>query len=114
MKKVVVLSWIYLVRRVTAGCLGFGRAPSFFLQHTFSGIQAGPITHPPLEIPEVGHCVGSGVLSIDDRTDQRVYSSSALSTGEQTWIGAIGVSLATLTAAGTYRVTLKGFAVDLW
>lgn len=100
--------------RYRAGCLGFGRAPVFMLEHTFSGVQAGPETRPPLDIPELGHSVGSGFLSIDGRTDQRVYSSSALSTGEQSWIGAIGVSLATLSAFGTYRVTLKGFAVELW
>jgi hypothetical protein len=58
--------------------------------------------------------VGCASLSIADRSDHRPFSNRQLSTGAQDWIGAVGVSLATLTGVGQYRVILRAFSIYLW
>jgi hypothetical protein len=58
--------------------------------------------------------VGCASLSIADRSDHRPVSNRQLSTGAQDWIGAVGVSLATLTGVGQYRVILRAFSIYLW
>jgi hypothetical protein len=101
-------------RNYRAGCLGFGRAPQFMLEFNHCGVQGGPITNPPTDPPQLGYAVGSASLSIDARSDHRPFSNRKLSTGEQDWIGALGVSLATFNGVGQYQVLLRRFAIYLW
>ena len=97
-----------------AGCLGLGRAPQFMLEFNHCGIQAGPVTDPQTNPPQLGYAVGSASLSIDARSDHRPFSNRKLSTGDQDWIGALGVSLATFNGIGQYQVLLRRFAIYLW
>jgi hypothetical protein len=101
-------------RNYRAGCLGFGRAPQFILEFNHCGFQAGPVTDPPTDPPQLGYAVGSASLSIDARSDHRPFSNRNLSTGAQDWIGALGVSLATSHGVGQYQVLLRRFAIYLW
>lgn len=81
-----------------------GNPPRFTMEFAFCGHDA--IT--------VGHSVGSGSLAIDTKKDQRVFSSTALSTSGQTSIGALGVSLVTQSGVGHIMVRLRSFSVSLW
>jgi hypothetical protein len=101
-------------QRYRAGCFGFGRAPEFMLEFNYCGMQAGPISDPPADPPQLGYAVGCASLSIADRSDHRPFSNRTLSTGSHEWIGALGVSVATLHGVGQYQVVLRRFSVDLW
>lgn len=78
----------------------------FFLEHYFCGKNA------------VGkHSIGYGMLSVGPpikRNDQRAYSNTALSGGQQSWIGALGVTLVTLTGFGQIKVRLRNFTISTW
>jgi hypothetical protein len=101
--------------RYRAGCLGFGRAPRFTMEMNFCGRQSAPVPPgPQTEPPQLGYAVASGSLSIAGRADHRVLSSRTLSTGVQDWIGALGISLATIRGVGKYRVRLLDLAIDRW
>jgi hypothetical protein len=85
----------------------------FILEHAFCGYGAAAAAN--------GHTPGSGSLIIrqagwfpePDKTDHRVYSSSALSAvGEpETSIGALGVSLVTAIGVGRLTVRLRTFTL---
>lgn len=78
----------------------------FTLEHYFCGVNAAG-----------RQAVGFGTLSIGapiGEDDQRVYSNAQLSDGSQDWIGALGVTLATLTGNGRFSVRLRSFSVAMW
>lgn len=78
----------------------------FVLQHHFCGINAAR-----------GYTIGYGSLTIGPpirKDDQRVYSNAGLSTGQQTWIGALGVALVTIQGAGRISVRVRSFSVWIW
>lgn len=78
----------------------------FVLEHHFCGKNAAG-----------KQAVGFGTLSIGppiSSNDQRAYSHPGLSSGSQTWIGALGPTLVTLTGSGEIKVRLRNFAVWLW
>jgi hypothetical protein len=101
-------------QKYRAAWFPFWRPPRFMLEFNHCGIQAGPATNPPMDPPQLGYAVGSASLSIGARSDHRPFSNRALSTGEQDWIGALGVSLATIRGVGQYQVVLRRFTIDLW
>lgn len=103
----------YLAYR--AGCLGFGRAPQFLLEMNFCGKQSAPIPNgQQTDPPQLGYAVASGSLSIDDRSDHRVLSTTNLTTDTQSHIGALGVAIATIGGVGQYRARFRRFAISLW
>lgn len=68
----------------------------FMLGHHFCGANASR-----------GYAIGYGTLTIGApirKDDQRVYSNSGLSNGQQTWIGTLGVTLVTVTGHGRIAV----------
>jgi hypothetical protein len=72
--------------------------PVFLLEHYFCGFRAAG-----------RYSIGHGSLTIKPPAttkDQRVYSNKALSGGQQTWIGALGVTLVTLDGFGKIMVRL--------
>lgn len=85
--------------------------PTFVLDHAFCGYAAATNGHTP----------GSGKLRIrwlfgPDKRDQRVYSSKELMKTAPlpagATIGAVGVSIATLTGVGTFGARVRSF--QLW
>lgn len=80
-----------------------GNPPRFVMEFAFCGHDA--VT--------AGHSVGSGSLTIGTRRDQRVFSSTALSTGVAS-IGSLGVALVTLSGVGQIMIRLRSFSVSLW
>jgi len=77
----------------------------YAMEHNFCGINAVG-----------GRAIGSGALFIGPPgtlRDQRVYSNVGLS-GGQTWIGALGVTLVTLSGTGQIMVRLRKFSVSAW
>ncbi|HSM37110.1 MAG TPA: hypothetical protein VK837_11980 [Longimicrobiales bacterium] len=82
-------------------------APARFqLEHHFCGVNAAGRY-------AVG--VGTAVVGPPIRaSDQRVYSQDGLSGGQQDWIGALGVTLATINGFGHMGVRLRRFSVSLW
>jgi hypothetical protein len=63
------------------------------------------------------YSIGYGSLSIGPpikKNDQRVFSSTGLSGGQQSWIGALGVTLVTLTGVGQITVRLRNFSISMW
>lgn len=81
-----------------------GNPPRFVLEFAFCGYDA--VT--------AGHSVGSGSLSIGTKNDQRLFSSTALSTGAPPSIGSLAVALVTLSGVGQIMVRLRRFSVSLW
>ena len=78
----------------------------FVLEHHFCGKNGA-----------IGHSVGYGTLSVKppiNKADQRVYSNTKLSGGQQSWIGALGVTLVTLTGSGQIKVRLRNFGISTW
>jgi len=78
----------------------------FVLEHHFCGVKAAG-----------RYSIGYGSLSIGppiSKTDQRVYSNLGLSGGQQSWIGALGVTLVTLDGVGQIMVRLRGFSISTW
>lgn len=78
----------------------------FQLDHYFCGVNAAG-----------RYSTGFGSLSIGPpirEDDQRLYSSEGLSGEEQTWIGALGVTLATASLPGTMTARLRSFSVWTW
>jgi hypothetical protein len=76
------------------------------MEHSFCGINAAN-----------GRSFGDGRLTIGPPgvlRDQRVYSNTSLSTGQQGWIGALGVTLVTLSGTGQIKVRVRKFAISLW
>lgn len=92
------------------GCLGvfLRRAPVFTLEHAFCGYAA----------QDNGHTPGSGMLKIRfpfwvEKCDYRVYSSTELlPLPAGSTIGAVGVSVATVSGVGTFGARLRSFR--LW
>jgi hypothetical protein len=77
----------------------------FTLEHAFAGF----------DYDTAGHTVSCGALSISGyRPDQRVFSNAAISTNPQTWIGALGISIATIDGIGTMRARFRFFTVETW
>jgi len=76
----------------------------FSLDYAFGGAPVGPAP---------GHAVGCGALSIGTKTDQRVFSTTTLGSSNQSWIGALGISLSTSKGEGTIAVRLRLFSVSL-
>ena len=77
----------------------------YVLEHHFCGKKAAG-----------RYSTGCGFLSVGPpikKNDQRLYSSSGLSGGQQTWIGALGVTLVTLTGSGQISVRLRSFAISM-
>ena len=81
-----------------------GNPPRFAMEFAFCGHDA----------VSAGHSVGSGSLAIGTRNDQRVFSSTALSTGAPPWIGALGIAVVTLSGVGQIMVRLRNFSVSIW
>ncbi len=78
-------------------------AKRFVLEHTYCGFN----------IDTIGHSAGSGALSIAGLDpDQRVFSNNKLSVGQ--WIGALGISIATIDGIGRLSVHLRKFSVEIW
>lgn len=103
----------------------------FILSFAFSGIQAGPAPDPRSPGDPLGYAVGCGFLEMSSwvlvrkkweiwtwfrrsKKDLRLFSSTQLSTGNQTWIGALGVSLATVSGQGTIMARLRRFTISTW
>jgi hypothetical protein len=60
-----------------------------------------------------GSAAAGGVRPIR-KDDQRVYSNSGLSSGQQSWIGALGVTVVTLTGSGQISARLRSFSLSTW
>lgn len=78
----------------------------FRLEHHFCGIKASR-----------GYAIGYGTLSVGPpirKDDQRVYSNAGLSGGQQTWIGALGITVVTLNGVGQIMARLRTFSVWTW
>lgn len=78
----------------------------FMLGHHFCGRNAAG-----------RYSIGLGTLSISPPIgldDERMYSSVGLSGGQQTWIGALGVTVVTLNGAGRITARLRSFTVWTW
>lgn len=78
----------------------------FTLKNYFCGVKA------------VGRqSIGFGSLStssqIGAKEDQRLYSTAEMSGGQE-WIGALGVTIATITGQGRFTVRLRKFSVAMW
>jgi hypothetical protein len=78
----------------------------FQLDHYFCGVNAAG-----------RYSTGFGSLSIGApirEDDQRLYSSGGLSGEDQTWIGALGFTLVTVSLPGTMTARLRSFSVWTW
>ena len=78
----------------------------FTLGHHFCGVKAAG-----------RYSTGFGTLSIAPPIrldDERLYSSVGLSGGQQTWIGALGVTVVTLNGVGRITARLRSFSVWTW
>jgi hypothetical protein len=78
----------------------------FLLEHYFCGINAPG-----------RYSVGYGTLTLSPplkKSDQRAYSNAGLSGGQQSWIGALGITLVTLTGTGKIMVRLRRFTIATW
>ena len=78
---------------------------AYEMAHSFCGL-----------FPGNARAIGSGELVIGPPgvlRDQRVYSNVGLA-GGQTWIGAIGATLVTLSGTGQLMVRLRKFSISLW
>jgi hypothetical protein len=78
----------------------------FVLEHHFCGRRAAG-----------RYSIGYGTLSIGPpirKDDQRVCSNIGLSSGQQTWIGALGVTVVTLTGSGEISARLRSFSLATW
>jgi hypothetical protein len=63
------------------------------------------------------YSTGFGTLSISPPialSDERLYSSVGLSGGQQTWIGALGITVVTLNGVGRIAARLRNFTVWMW
>lgn len=101
--------------RYRPGCLLFHDPTQFIMDFSFCGKQALPGTAGPDEPPRLGYAVGCGRLTIGDKEDQRVFSHTGLSrTPGATEIGALGISLASISGAGTSSVRLRDFWIWMW
>ena len=116
------------------GCFGWWGPTKFNLDFAYSGIQAGPAPAHPHQVGEdLGYAVGCGflemldlpkwgglfdgpklLLNLQNKYDRRLFSSTNLSTTDQSWIGALGVSIGTINYVGTMTARLKRFSVSLW
>lgn len=103
----------------------------FALEHWFCGRQSGAAAALPPHPPNIGHVAGLGALTIGKRRDWRAYSSTVLSgsarhtrvagtspvtsfTAPPASLGALGVSLATISGTGRMSVRLRRFSVSSW
>lgn len=107
--------------RYKPGCFGLGRATQFILSFAFSGIQAGPVPTGTRKLGDpLGYAVGCGFLEMlgvprfrkDNLKDHRLFSSTNLSSGTQDWIGALGVSITSLSGQGKFSVRLRRFSIS--
>jgi hypothetical protein len=76
----------------------------FLLEHSFCGIKAAG-----------RYSISNGSLTIGPSAitkDQRVGSHKGLSGGQQTWIGALGVTLITRMGFGQIMVRLRRFSIS--
>jgi hypothetical protein len=81
----------------------------FSLESAFCGLKAPP---PPVG---KGYSVGSGALSIGNKSDQRVFSNEAFSgAGAQTSVDALGLTLVTQVGVGQIMIRLRSFSVSIW
>jgi len=83
-------------------------APTFVLDHAFCGYAAAANGHTP----------GSGELRIRwpfgiEQRDQRVYSSDKMPLASGTTIGAVGVSVMTMSGVGTFGARVRSFRLSL-
>lgn len=81
----------------------------FVLEHLFCGVKSA---HAPAGL---GYSVGCGELTIGNRHDQRAYSNAGLSdAGAPTSIGALGITLVTVSGVGQIIIRLRKFSVSTW
>jgi len=81
----------------------------FVMEHSFCGIRAAA--------PMCARSIGNGSLTIGPpvmKEDQRVYSNINLSGSQQTWIGALGVGLVTISGTGQIMVRVRRFSISTW
>jgi hypothetical protein len=76
------------------------------MEHSFCGIGALAF-----------RSIGNGALTIGPPgtlRDQRVYSNTTFAAPQQNWIGALGVTLVTLSGVGQIMMRLRKFSVSMW